>query len=245
MRLLAAIAGLLLNGTGFALTGKMTGVMSAVAFPASMVAGWLPEEVSLANPAAEEHQVIIFAGGQRSVAHLPAYNEVIVIVPDVVYRGKAYMYFPKLYLDNWRAVFWGKSIWGFPKVMGNMSNASDHFRLDHPKTGAMAFDLNIVGLGETVDKTSENYAEMKASLSLPMLLSRGKRVLCSRFMVNLDQVELTAVEVSGSVQPNFMPGANALEFSSGSLNNQAFGSFHLKDAFWRVPDTGKSCSDFE
>ena len=242
-RLHIAVLAFALNAaSAFALTGSFTATVVTIDVPSDVVASWLPDEMSLARPLEMEQKVFIFMGQQKNVAHLPRYNEIIVSVPNISYRGGIYSWFPRLYLDHRGAVAWGKALYGFPKIYASMINANDVFELSNRGRSHVLLRSQLSrSPREQIDQSSGHFLQIKDLLGQQMLRYHRGRVVCSGFHIDFSRTELVPSKVDVQIERGFMPNMQERFYSSDSINNEAFGSFYMINAKWKVPEGSASC----
>ena len=225
---------------GYSLEGKFSATVFALDIDRHVVAQWLPAGVCLKTPGALTHKVILMLGTQRDVRFLKKYNEVIVVVPDVTYLGKTYMFFPKLYLDRVLPIIGGRRFFGFPKEKAWMEHCLDRFQV-----GTNGKQLLHAKLNHQLDQPicrGQNYAEMVRMLSQPMLLVQRRRLVCSRFNMQLDRECITRVTVEHlRIQSGFMPCLPEFCTSISDIDTSEYGAFYIHNAFWNVPRNATEC----
>ena len=223
-----------------ALEGNFSATVLALDIDSRIVSSWLPCGATLKNPHCCNHKVILMMGTQRNVSFLRPYEEVIVVVPDVQYRGCTYMYFPKLYLNNKRAVRGGRIFFGFPKIHAWMCHTANQFKLCLKGVPLLNAKLRH-HLNRPISR-GENFAEMKRMLSQPMLLVQRRKVVCSKFVMQLDREHITNVEVERlDVCKGFMPGLPSFSTPVGCNDACPGGAFYIHNAHWCVPKKATCC----
>jgi len=219
---------------GYSLEGKFSATVFGLDIESRVVASWLPAGVGLNSPNAPTHKVILMLGTQRDVSFLRTYNEVIVVVPDVTYQGRTYMFFPKLYLDRVAPIVGGRLFFGFPKEKAWIQHCAERFQIC--KNGKQLLNATLShNLDQPIDR-GQNYAEMIRMLSQPMLLVQRQRIVCSSFNMQLDKECITKVTVEKlAIQDGFMPCLSGFCTSVSGIDAMESGAFYIHDAFWNVP----------
>jgi hypothetical protein len=241
MKKLLYLIGLLISTNSLALTGNFSATVVPIDVASETVQEWLPEGVTLADDQSDMHKIVLMLGTQKNVAYFGAYREIIVVVPNAIYNGKRYMYFPRLFLDNRQAVGWGRALYGFPKVFNDMTDESDFFDLVDSENGNALLTLDQHVGNSRVNQSSENFKGVLSLLSQPMLLNKGGNILCSEFIMYLEGEVVKPANITLNINDGFMSSMESLTEQLASINEVPFGAFRINHARWKVPNTGVSC----
>lgn len=225
---------------GYSLDGKFSATVFALEIDSCIVAKWLPAGVCLSDPNAQTHKVVLMLGTQREVSFLKTYNEVLVVVPDVTYQGRTYMFFPKLYLDRVAPILGGRIFFGFPKEKAWIEHCAERFQVC--KNGKQLLDAKLHHHLDQPIRRGGNYSEMIRMLSQPMLLVQNGRIVCSSFNMQLDRECITKVSVEKlSIHKGFMPCLPCFCTSVADIDESESGAFYIHNACWSVPRKATEC----
>jgi hypothetical protein len=203
-----------------------------------VVQNWLPRDLVLEPTQSEKVPVVLWMGRQlnvkiRRLLHRPwNYNEFMIFVPNVTYRGQYYNHSPLLYLDHRLGILTGRAI-GYPKQFANFNISPGYYAVTPPGRGTVITAQFFPEGDWQAPGRIQNFQTVSHFISNP-IIQYGRRTqrLYYDWGVKSNLVKIIPAAVDIDFRKPLLPGFPVGRISIPSLAASENGAFKIKTQYW-------------
>lgn len=200
----------------------------------------------------ESTHPVLLAFGQHRHARLTefqflfdnvTYLESSISIPFVQFAGEEqqkssaenFLYIPRLYLNNYRAIFGGDLFWGFTKELGNINPGNQFYQTY--QVNSYIFDKPITSLNFEVmgnyGKTSDfsNFSIVQVMMNQPLIMKTilgfGPYVQAN-YIWNFNEAIIRPIKAQVNIFQQYLPGLKPdIKYSVEGIDRVELGAFQM------------------